>query len=351
MKKPTLTVAMPNYNHARFLHEAIQAILDQSYRPTEFIIIDDGSTDNSVEIIEEFAKKEPIIKFIRHERNMGIDYTSPKLLELATGDYYYGSAADDKILPGFFEKSMKLLEMHPEAGLCSTLMRFIDEDGNDKGLRRGAVISAKECYISSQRAQTILTQYGNWMYGNTTIYRRQALLEVGGFMSELKSSSDGVILPVISIRYGACFVPEVLACWRLMESGYAMTCCRDPEIQLDVIKKATNLMEVTYRDLLPARYVKLWEKKELLRLNLNICQAGHERMFSTLTELRPPKTFLDKLFLIGLQTLLRIEVYCVKAYLFFLYRYLPLDILRRYVVSFFYKTLLSLKGNRLSIII
>lgn len=345
MKKPTLTVAMPNYNHARFLREAIQAILNQSYRPAEFIIIDDGSTDNSIEIIEEFVNKEPIIKFIRHERNMGIDYTSPKLLELATGDYFFGSAADDKILPGFLEKTMRLLEKYPEAGLCSTLTRFIDEEGNDMGLRRGAVISAKECYISPQRARTILASYGNWMYGNATVYRRNALLDVGGFMPDLKSSSDGVILPVIALKYGVCFVPEPLSCWRLMGSGYAMTCSRDPNIQLEVIKKATNLMEVTYKDLFPAKYVKLWKKKELLRLHLNLWQAGYERMSSTLTEFKMPKGFLDKLFFKGLQVLLRIEVFFAKVYLFSLHRYLPFDILRRYVVSYFYKTLLRLKGK------
>lgn len=339
MKKPTLTVAMPNYNHARFLHESIGAILNQSYRPMEFIIIDDGSTDNSVEIIEEFAKIEPIINFVRHERNMGIQYTSAKLLELASGDYYYGAGADDLILPGFLERSMALLEKHPEAGLCSTLTTFIDEKGNEMRLRRSAIISSKECYLSQDAARSTLLRYGNWMYGNAAIYRRKALMEVGGFMPELHSFADGVMLPLIAIKYGACFIPEPLASWRLMESGFAMSCARNPDIYRNAINKGVELMNVTHKGVLPPSYAALWERKELLRLNMIIWSAERKKASSALTNFKPPKTFSDKLFLKGLQAFIWVEGLYAKFYLSLLYRYFPMDILRRSILSFFHKML------------
>ena len=134
-QQPTLSVLFPNYNHARFLPESLGAFLAQSYRPVEIIIIDDASTDNSVEVIETFARREPRLRLIRNERNMGVVPNMNRLVEMASGDYVYLSAADDKVLPGFFEKSMALLSQYPQAGLCSTVGRLIDKDGKDKGIR------------------------------------------------------------------------------------------------------------------------------------------------------------------------------------------------------------------------
>ena len=69
MSPPTLSVIISNYNDAEFLPQFLQSVVDQSIQPDEIIIIDDASTDNSVEILEEFAQKHPIVKFIRNTTN------------------------------------------------------------------------------------------------------------------------------------------------------------------------------------------------------------------------------------------------------------------------------------------
>src|SRR3954464_2600182 len=71
MNTPTLSVLMPNYNHAHYLPTSVGAILAQSYQPMEILILDDGSTDGSYSILEEFARLEPRIRLSRNERNMG----------------------------------------------------------------------------------------------------------------------------------------------------------------------------------------------------------------------------------------------------------------------------------------
>ena len=117
MTTPTLSVIMGNYNHAHYLVESIPAILNQSFRPKEFIIIDDASTDNSVEVIEAFAKKDPVVRFYKNDINLGNAPTYIKALEKVTGDYFLVAAADDLVFPGLFEKSIEMLEKHPQAGL------------------------------------------------------------------------------------------------------------------------------------------------------------------------------------------------------------------------------------------
>src|SRR5882762_3451884 len=121
MKLPSLSVILPNYNHGKLLPVAVEAILNQSAQPTEIIIIDDGSTDNSVEVIKGLASRSSIIKLHQNERNRGVSYTVARGIDLSSGDYVFFPAADDEILPGFFEKSLGLLAQYPQAGLSCTI--------------------------------------------------------------------------------------------------------------------------------------------------------------------------------------------------------------------------------------
>src|SRR2546429_8407572 len=121
MNLPRLSVIVPNYNHARFLPNCLEAILRQSEQPFEIIVIDDDSTDNSVEVIEAFKKRSPIIRFYRHDQNRGVVSGMNRGLELARGDYGYYAAADDQVFPGFFEKALRLLNDHPQAALFCTI--------------------------------------------------------------------------------------------------------------------------------------------------------------------------------------------------------------------------------------
>src|SRR6185436_11843228 len=104
MKLPTLSIIIPNYNHGHCLPVAVNAILQQSAQPLEVIIIDDGSTDQSVEIIQELARRHPVIQFHHNEKNEGVLFTINRGIDLARGEYVFSSSADDEILPSFLEK-------------------------------------------------------------------------------------------------------------------------------------------------------------------------------------------------------------------------------------------------------
>ena len=246
---------MPNYNHGKYIGEALNAILSQSYRPVEVIVIDDASTDNSVEIIQQFARKNSLVRFERNEKNMGVVKTSLKLLNMARGDYIYDAAADDKVLPGLFEKSMNLLERHPNAGLCSALSIRIDEESLNRGLLYSPIISKEEMFISPEMARSLLSKGGSWISGNTTIYKRDAFFKNGGYISELHSFSDAFIFMVMALKYGACYIPEPLACYRKMAGGYAASVMRDSSVRDEIYDYFEHLTKTDYNVVFPTAFI------------------------------------------------------------------------------------------------
>jgi len=269
MKLPTLSMTMTNYNHAHYLPVALQSIMDQSYQPMELIIIDDASTDNSIEVIEAFAQKYPIIHLIRNEQNKGVIHNLNRLLELTSGDYIVGLAADDRFLPGFFEKAMQLLEQHPQAGLCSAASWIMDEAGNHTSLATSLpLINMEAGYISPQQALYLMQYHGSWIAGNATVYNRQALLEAGGFIQELGSYADGFIQEVLALRYGVCFIREPLGVWRLMTTNYSVTISTKSEYELAILAHAVELMNTKYRDLFPPTYIDVAVKRWLRRYSM-----------------------------------------------------------------------------------
>ena len=92
-----LSVIIPHYNHGHFINEQIEAIVNQTYKCHEIIIIDDKSTDNSVEIINKTIDKYPFIKLIQNKKNIGPLNIMNLGLDIASGDYVQFPSADDRI--------------------------------------------------------------------------------------------------------------------------------------------------------------------------------------------------------------------------------------------------------------
>ena len=123
--RPTLSVVMTNYNHGHYLPGALEALVSQSRPAEEIIIIDDASTDDSRSVIASFAEKHPSIRAIFNEKNMGVIPNANRGIRLATGTYVFSAAADDFILPGFFEKLMTMAERFPGVGLLTCNPAFL----------------------------------------------------------------------------------------------------------------------------------------------------------------------------------------------------------------------------------
>lgn len=122
--KPLVSVIMPAYNCEAFVGEAINSILNQTYRSFEYFIIDDASTDTTVEVIKQF--KDPRIKFIQKLENTGYTKSLNKGLQLASGKYIARMDADDKAFPQRLEKQVAFMESQPEIIACGSAYRIMD---------------------------------------------------------------------------------------------------------------------------------------------------------------------------------------------------------------------------------
>lgn len=128
MNNPRVTVLMPVYNGEKYLRKAMESILRQTYTDFEFLIINDGSTDRSVEIIESYQDSR--IRLIHNEKNIKLIATLNKGIELALGEYIARMDCDDISLPDRLAKQVAFMDTHPEIGVCGTWAKVIDENGN-----------------------------------------------------------------------------------------------------------------------------------------------------------------------------------------------------------------------------
>ena len=110
MKEELISVAMPTYNDEKYIAEAIESILNQTYKNFELIIIDDCSKDDNWKIISEYAKKDKRIKAYRNEKNRGISYNLNLAIKKAKGEYIARMDGDDTCTSDRFEIEIKELE-------------------------------------------------------------------------------------------------------------------------------------------------------------------------------------------------------------------------------------------------
>ena len=124
---PRISVLMAVYNGGSLLGPAIESILRQSEKRFEFLIVDDGSTDDSVATIERF--RDPRIRLIRHDTNQGLAASLNTGLAEARGEYIARLDADDLAMPGRLARQADYLDRHPELGLLGSNAIFVDEAG------------------------------------------------------------------------------------------------------------------------------------------------------------------------------------------------------------------------------
>ena len=175
---PTVSVVMPVLNGEKYLAEAMKSVLDQTFRDFEFIIINDGSTDSTEEIIQTFT--DPRIVYLKNEANLGLSKSFNKGIAAARGRYIARMDADDVALPDRFEKELAFLESRPEIAVVGTAIWRIDENGRKLGLSRKATEPQAlkwQCFFSTPLF-------------HPTVMARAEVLKENPFDESLPSSED-----------------------------------------------------------------------------------------------------------------------------------------------------------------
>jgi glycosyltransferase involved in cell wall biosynthesis len=276
--RPTLSIVLPNYNHARHLPRAIEGFLQQSRPPDEFLILDDASTDESAAIIEAYARRHPVICFLRNERNEGVVRANERLFGLATCDYVHAAAADDLRSPRFCEAAMSLAEQYPQAGLIFAAAAIVDEEDRTRSVLKSSrwtapLYATPEQFLRGYLEVELATQSAT----TSNVYRRDALLEAGGYRPELGAWGDTFLTHAIGLKYGVCYTPEVLSMWRRSPGSVSGAGRADPRKMLDMASRAARLMRSEeFRDRFPEAYVRRWER-EFRRLTIWSYWLGDDR--------------------------------------------------------------------------
>lgn len=200
-EKPTVSVILPTYNRAHLVGRAIQSVLDQTYQDFEIIVVDDGSRDNTEEIINGFTDTR--IRYVKHQKNKGGSAARNTGIKLAKGKYIAFQDSDDEWLPEKLEKQMKAFKKaSDEVGVVYTGFHRI-KDGITYYVPSDD-ITKKEGNIHN----TLL--YGNFVTTQVAVVNAECFKKVGMFDESLPRLQDWELWIRISKYYNFSCIDEPL---------------------------------------------------------------------------------------------------------------------------------------------
>lgn len=204
MMEGKVSIIIPTYNHAQFLVEAASSVMAQTYCDWEAIIIDDGSTDNTVEVADSFH--DPRICYI-YQKNRGLSTARNTGLRRATGEFVALLDADDVWEPTFLERMVSTLSTHATAGAGYCGFRYVDVEGS---LLKQAICKV----VSPDEFRNELMLNGNWLCPCSVVVRRSAYDAVGPFDESLRACEDFDMWLRMSQDHLFVGVPEILVRYR-----------------------------------------------------------------------------------------------------------------------------------------
>ncbi|WP_031210525.1 MULTISPECIES: glycosyltransferase [unclassified Marinobacter] len=206
-KDPLITIITPTYNRADFILQAVESVMGQTYGNFEFLIVDDGSTDNTVELLEPYLKDERVRLF--QQENQGQSVARNRGIAEARGQFICFLDSDNAWVRTKLEISLKAFEEHPEVDIVYGDFITIDGEGHEHGVNRMARYSGR---ITPQLLRD------NFVSMNTTMTRKRCFDEMGGFDSADRLAEDYGLWLRFSTRYQFLYVPVVLGYYRVMEN-------------------------------------------------------------------------------------------------------------------------------------
>ena len=209
----TVSIIMCTYNREKFLARAIESVIAQTYTDWELIIVDDGSTDHTEELVGSYT--DPRIRYFKMEKNRFYCYAANFGLKECRGDYIAFQNSDDEWMPDKLEKQMEYLKNHPEAGACFSAVTLIDDEGNDisEECRDMANLFANCC--SDQRNwMHLFFYYGNSLCHPSAVVRKDVMDRVGGFNLLYCQLADFDLWIRIVTEYPIHVLPEKLIRFR-----------------------------------------------------------------------------------------------------------------------------------------
>jgi glycosyltransferase involved in cell wall biosynthesis len=177
-----ISIVMPVYNGERFLPEAIDSVLSQSYQDFEFVIVDDGSSDGTAEILRKYAASDSRISVI-HQENRGVPASVNRAMNCCRHEWIARIDADDRMLPNRLERQLEFIRENPEISLACSYSYLINPQGKRIGTSENKVdVEAGRKNLDPRRFVEIVH--------STVMMRRKDVLELGGYREDLLYGDD-----------------------------------------------------------------------------------------------------------------------------------------------------------------
>jgi glycosyltransferase involved in cell wall biosynthesis len=227
----TVGVIIPAFNAARYLPFALESVSLQTFEDWQILLVDDGSTDNTAEVVAPFLERfGSRIQYIK-QNNRGLPAARNTAIRASTTEYLALLDADDVWLPCRLEDSIKAFTARPQVGLAYGLVTGIDPEGRlmqtFEGNRRKAKGNiARQIYMRKVELPC-----------PTMTFRRQCIDEVGVFDETMRATEDRDLWLRIALRYEVAFIPKVIAYYRLSPNSMSTDPQRMLQAQLQFINK------------------------------------------------------------------------------------------------------------------
>jgi glycosyltransferase involved in cell wall biosynthesis len=259
--EPLVSVIMPVYNQEKYLADCIESVLNQTYRDFEFIILDDGSTDSSAEIIHKYAHKDKRIKDL-YEKNAGRCIATNNLAQMAKGKLLAFLDADDNMYPQRLEKQVAFHLENPEVDGSSCHCQYINHKGDMLGKQHYPGLKTAG---DSQKALTENKIIHCAITGLMTT--KESFLKTGGLRSEHWYSEDlDFFNRFIEHGHSLVIIQQVLMQYRIhatavtMQKPLGLLDKRDWTIHCTLLRRAGK-PEITFEEFMAKRGLESWWKK------------------------------------------------------------------------------------------
>lgn len=232
-----VTVAMPAFNAAAYIDEAVQSILAQDFDDFELAIVDDGSKDDTWSRLRKYSR-DPRVRLFRNRRNLGAGKTRNRLIALARGEYVTPCDADDLLLPGALKRLSGYLDTHPRIGaVYGDILEWMT-DGT-RTITRAPMICGKDYRSTWDFIENAVNHAGSMI-------RKSLVLDVGGYDESVYSVDDWSLwLKLAEVTRFHYLRGEIYYLWRRHPGSLTQT---DVNWDADVEKIRMEAIQRRYSD-------------------------------------------------------------------------------------------------------
>jgi len=215
-----ISITLPVYNEVVNIERALNGLSRQTYKKIEILVCDDKSTDGTKEVVMRFAQKDPRLQLISNARNLGAEKSFKKLYRMASGELFYGAAADDYLTDNnFFLSAVNALNNNPQAGGCFAKTAVIDRSTGKKLWVMGS--SSQSGFLGKSEAKKAFFENKLFVPGTSSVWRKKLIDQVGGYDFKLGPQADYFVNHVIPLKHGAIYLDREVSVMRKSMTSYS----------------------------------------------------------------------------------------------------------------------------------